>query len=103
MMLDRYPWGGTPLASVSTAEPQFRLAITSCVAALRRLADYELPPTLARRLEELGERKEFLDQAEHDELLALVDFTQQRTVEKLESQVALQHLRAIAPDLVDAP
>jgi hypothetical protein len=56
---------------------------------------------LARRLEELSERKEFLDQAGHDELMALVNFTQQRTIEKLEAQLALQRLRSVLPDMVD--
>ncbi len=37
-------------------------------------------------MHELGERKEFLKQAEHDELLALVDFTRKRTIEKLEAR-----------------
>jgi hypothetical protein len=72
----------------------------SCIAALRRLAQYELDAALARRLEELSERKEFLDPAAHDELMALVHFTQQRTMEKLEAQLALNRLRTIIPDLV---
>jgi hypothetical protein len=88
------------LATVSTAEPNVQLALGSCIAALRRLAQYELDAALARRLEELSERKEFLDAAGHDELMALVHFTQQRTMEKLEAQLALNRLRTILPDLV---
>jgi len=64
------------------------------------VADYELNPTLTQRMHELGERKEYLTQAEHGELLALVDFAQKRTMEKLEAQAALAHLRAALPGLV---
>jgi hypothetical protein len=64
------------------------------------MADYELKPSLHRRMHELGERKEYLTQAEYDELLALVDFAQKRTIEKLEAQVALARLRAALPGLV---
>jgi hypothetical protein len=42
----------------------------------------------------LGERKEWLSKAEHDELMALVAFTQQRTLEKLEAEAALQDLHS---------
>jgi hypothetical protein len=51
-------------------------------------------------MHELGERKEYLTQAEHDELLALVEFAQKRTIEKLEAQTALARLRAALPGLV---
>jgi hypothetical protein len=64
------------------------------------MADYELNSTLNQRMHELGERKEYLSPEEHEELLALVDFTQKRTVEKLEAQTALSHLRAALPGLL---
>jgi hypothetical protein len=70
------------------------------VAALRRLAGSELDPPLARRLQELSERKEFLDEAGHDEWTALVDFVQQRTIDKLEVQVAPSRLRDVVPEMV---
>jgi hypothetical protein len=57
------------------------------------LADCELDPSLHRRMHVLGGRKEFLSPAEHVELLALVAFAHQRTIEKLEAQAALAHLR----------
>jgi len=88
------------MTTVSTEDPQFQLAIEACAVALRRMADYELNPILAQRLHELGERKEYLTQAEQDELLALVDFAQKRTIEKLEAQTALVRLRAALPGLV---
>ena len=55
---------------------------------------------MQRRLDDLGARKEFLDTAEHDELLALVDFTQHRTIEALEARLALSRLRDAFPDTV---
>ena len=88
------------MTTVSTEDPQFQLAIQACAVALRRMADYELDPSLHRRMRELGERKEYLTQAEYDELLALVDFAQKRTIEKLEAQAALAGLRAALPGLV---
>ena len=73
------------MTTVSTADPQFQSAIQACAVALHRMADYELDPPLQRRIHELGERKEFLTAAEHEELLALVDFVHKRTIEKLVS------------------
>jgi hypothetical protein len=72
-------------------------AISSCVTALRTVADSSLPPALASQMLELGERKEFLTPAEHEQLLALVAFSQQRTVEKLQAELALQQLQAAMP------
>ncbi len=88
------------MTTVSTEDPQFQLAIQACAVALRRMADYELGPSLHRRMRELGERKEFLNQAEHEELLALVDFTHKRTIEKLEARVALDRLRTALPGVL---
>ena len=88
------------MTTVSTEDPQFQSAIAACAVALRRMATYEFNPTLTQRMHELGERKEYLTQAEHDELLALVDFAQKRTIEKLEARAALARLRAALPGLV---
>jgi hypothetical protein len=88
------------MATVSTEDPQFQLAIQACAVALRRMADYELDPSLHRRMQELGERKEFLNQIGHEELLALVDFTHKRTIEKLEAQAALERLRTEFPGVL---
>ncbi|MHB1422666.1 MAG: hypothetical protein ACYC3I_05615 [Gemmataceae bacterium] len=63
------------------------------------MADYRLDPALDRRLLDLGERKEWLSQSEQDELLALVAFTQQRTLEKLEAEAALQDLQTACAEL----
>jgi len=88
------------MTTVSTEDPQFQAAIEACAVALRRMAAYELNPTLTQRMHELGERKEYLTQTEYDELLALVEFAQKRTIEKLEAQTALARLRAALPGLV---
>jgi hypothetical protein len=87
------------MSTVSTAEPRFRSALDACVAALSRIAEYQIDSGLDRHLRDLSERKEFLDQPHHDELMALVAFTQQRTIEKLEAQVALNRLREIFPEI----
>ncbi len=75
-------------------------ALGPSMKALRRLADYELESGIQSRMQELGERKEFLNKAEHDELVSLIEFSEQRTIEKLEAEVALQQLKAAAPELL---
>jgi hypothetical protein len=82
------------MATATELEPALRTARQT----LRRLAAYTLEPALDARLRELGERKEFLSPTEHAELLALVSFTQQRTLEKLEAELALRQLNAVAPE-----
>jgi hypothetical protein len=67
------------------------------------MADYELDPRLQKRIHELGERKEFLTAAEHEELLALVDFVHKRTIEKLKAQTALARLRTALPGVLPDP
>jgi len=64
------------------------------------MAEYELDSSLRQRMHALGERKEFLSRMEHEELLALVDFAHQRTMEKLEAQVALDRLRTVLPGML---
>lgn len=91
------------MIATPTAEPAWRDALESCIAALRRMASYSLDPALDERLRDLGERKEFLAPTEHAELLALVDFTRQRSLEKLEAEATLRRLRAVCPELVDQP
>ena len=92
--------GRTAMTTISTEDPQFLSAIQACALALRRMADYELEPSLHRRMHALGEQKEFLSPAEHEELLALVALAHQRTIEKLEAQAALAHLRIALPGLL---
>ncbi len=63
------------MASAPTVDSQIHPALEACASALRRIADYELEPALEHRILDLGERKEFLSQAEYDELTAPVGFT----------------------------
>jgi len=83
--------------------PEFESALGRSVQALRRLAQFELEPAIQRRMLELGERKERLSAEEHEELLALVEFSEQRSIERLEAQVVLRQLEGMLPDLVEAP
>ncbi len=91
------------MAAPTPAEPAWQTALSSSAAALRRLAEYTLPPPLDRRILDLGERKEMLTPDERDELLAWVAFTQQRSAEKWEAQAALRRLTALCPELVTHP
>jgi hypothetical protein len=90
------------MSTISTSDPKLDRALRPCIQSLRNMATYQLEPALDRRIQDLGERKEFLGSSEHDELLALVAFTQKRTLEKLEAQVALERLHEIFPEMVDA-
>ncbi len=87
----------------TNVDPQARTALDACVSTLKRLASYQLEPPLQRRLDDLGARKEFLDPAEHEQLLALVEFSQHRTIEALEAQLALSRLKEAFPDTVFLP
>jgi hypothetical protein len=75
--------------------------LQTCLEALRAVADYKLDPALDQRMLSLGERKESLGSEEHAELMALVTFTQQRTVEKLRAELALRQLLGSFPELRD--
>jgi hypothetical protein len=88
------------MTEASLADPSVQTALQHGVRALKRVANYFLPPALDRRMQELGERKEYLGPAEHDELLALVTFTEERTLEKLQAELALRELQSLLPDEV---
>jgi hypothetical protein len=75
-------------------------ALRPAVEVLRRMARYKMEPFLARRMTELGERKEFLTKKEHDELMQFVDFWQNRTNDKLQALFALKNLREVCPKLL---
>jgi len=91
------------MTAVSLDDPKFQSALQVSHRALRRIASYTLDPALDQRLRELGERKEFLSSPEHDELMALVSFTQQRSIEKLEAELALRSIEAACPQLASTP
>jgi len=89
--------------STATTEPGRYKAITTSAAALRRMAGYALPPELDRRILALGERKKELTDDERGELLAWVEFTQQRSIEKHQAQLALRELADAFPGVADKP
>ncbi|QDU24078.1 hypothetical protein [Urbifossiella limnaea] len=91
------------MSAAAPAEPAWQTALEASVAALRRVAGYALDPALDQRVLELGERKEFLTPAEHQELLAWVAFTEQRALDKFTAERALRRLLALRPDLGGAP
>ncbi len=91
------------MSAPAVAEPARQAALTLSATALRRLAAYHLPPELDRRVLGLGERKGTLTADERAELLAWVAFTQQRSVERLEAEVALRRLADVFPELGDRP
>jgi hypothetical protein len=87
------------MATLPTADSQIHSAVEARLSALQRIADYELEPSLQNRLLDLGERKEFLSQAEYDELSALVDFAGKRTIESLEARIARDRVHQAFPEL----
>ena len=91
------------MAAMFSPDLRVHSALESCVGALSKIANYRLEAPLQRRLDELGERKEFLVPAEHEELLGLVEFSQRRTIESLEARLALNRLRDAFPDAVAVP
>src|SRR5437899_2605276 len=74
--------------------------LRDCAATLQRVATYRLPTAVDRRLLWLSENKERLTDAEREELLALIEFADERTVEKLEARATLQRLAQAWPHLV---
>ena len=91
------------MSGSAAPEPAQRTALARSAAALRRLAAYTLPPELDRRILDLGERKETLTPDERAELLAWVAFTQERSAERLEAELALRRLTDVFPELAEGP
>jgi len=87
------------MVSTPTAEPGWQPALEASVSALQRIAGYTLDPALDQCILELGERKEFLTPPEHQELIALVNFTEQTSLDKFEAERALRRLLAVCPEL----
>jgi hypothetical protein len=85
------------MTPTTLADSRVQSALRHGVGALKRVANYVLPAALDQRLQKLGENKEYLGTAEHEELLALVTFTQERTIEKLEAELAMRDLQTLLP------
>ena len=88
------------MSSLVTPDPRaIELVIQSCAATLRRVAEYRLPPALDERLLWLSENKESLTEAERRELLALVEFADEKTAEKAQAQAALRRIDQAFPKI----
>ena len=84
-------------------EPAQLAAVSKSLAAHRRVAAYTLPLALDAKLLDLSERKEALTPAEQAELLGLVSFTQARSIEKAEAELAVRRLTDAYPELSAQP
>jgi hypothetical protein len=91
------------MSASTPAVPAWQAALGYSAGALRRLANYTLPPALDQRILDLGERKDTLSPEERAELMAWVTFTQERSVEKLEAEVALRRLEDLYAELAARP
>jgi hypothetical protein len=74
--------------------PTFRTTLEETTKLLRKYADYTLPVELDQRMLALGENKEFLTEAEKQELAAWVRFVQERSLEKYGAMAALSRLES---------
>lgn len=83
---------------MSASTIDVRDAVVASALALKRAASYSLPKVLDRRILELGERKESLTAEERAELEEWVEFTQQRSIDRLDAQSALRRLASAFPD-----
>ena len=77
--------------------------LRACVATLQQVASYRLPPAVDRRLLWLSENQEQLTAAEREELQAVIELAEGRTVEKLQARAALKRLAETWPHLVPTP
>ncbi len=77
--------------------------IRDCAETLRLVASYRLPTAIDRRLLWLSENKEQLAEQQREELLDLVEFAEQRTVEKLQAQATLKRIAETWPELIPPP
>lgn len=76
-----------------------RKALKACEAALRQVAEYQLPRAVQRKLQRMLDQKESLSAAEHQQLLTLVEAVQERSLQKVKSMVALKQLTEAFPEL----
>jgi hypothetical protein len=89
------------MTSTATGHPHnLEEVLAECVAALQGIAATRLPLPLDRRMLWLSENKEILSEAEREELLAAIEFAEDRTLQKLRAQVLLKRLAELFPNLV---
>ena len=76
-----------------------RKALKACEAALRQVAEYQLPRAVQQKLQRMLDQKESLSEVEHQQLLTLVEAVQERSLQKVKSLVALKQLTDAFPEL----
>ena len=81
------------MTASQATDSALKSALRTCAAVLQRLAAFELHPHLRRRIEQLSQQKEFLDEEQQAELIALADFWRTRLIEKLEARAALERIK----------
>ena len=74
-------------------------ALKACEVALRQVAEYHLPRAVQQKLQRMLDQKESLSDAEHQQLLTLVEAVQERSLQKVKSLVALKQLAEAFPEL----
>jgi hypothetical protein len=74
--------------------------LLDCLSVVRSVAAYRFPPAMDRRLLWLSEHKELLTSDEREELLALVELAQDRTLDKVHARAILQQVEKRWPELV---
>jgi hypothetical protein len=82
--------------------PQGEPILRDCVDTLRRMANYRMPSALDQRLLWLSENKEQLDETQREELFALVELADHRSLDKVQAKAVLEGLTRIYPDLMNA-
>ena len=95
-------WEEAMPAATTTASPDNstrRKALRACAKALRVAANYRLPTPLQRKLRKTLDDPERTSPAEHQQLLILVEVAQERSLQKVKAQVALQQLLQAFPEL----
>jgi hypothetical protein len=87
--------------SASVVFPQEEPVLRDCIDTLSRVASYRLPHALNQRLLWLSENKEVLDEAQRDELAALVELADHRSLDKVQARALLDQLTRMYPELVN--
>lgn len=96
-------WYETMAANTaSLIPPQGEPVLRDCVDTLRRMTNYRLPNALDQRLLWLSENKERLDEGQREELIALVELADNRSLDKVQAKAVLEQLTKICPELTSA-
>jgi hypothetical protein len=87
--------------TINLNPPDGETVLRDCVDTLRRMATYRLPSALDERLLWLSENKDQLDPAQREELAALVELADHRSLDKVQANAVLAQLVRIYPELVN--